>query len=247
MLGKTYAEDLRTIEDELFAVATMLFQIVMTGQFPYMRTGTDGDMVRLIKRETSPSRSRSAARNTTIGTSLMATGSTSESHPQAGQGPLLGHLPQGGQALQQTPDSHRVARSVQGVQGVPGEQAAQLRPHVERRSPHPKQGVQAGHPDKDCPTCGRKHAIAGIWNDDNNDYFVPRQCNGARRPAVLAIRCSANRCPHRRADRPAACKTAARASREHSHLSPMPCMHNEGEPLDTSRLCAELSAALHHL
>ncbi|MCK3771301.1 hypothetical protein MZK47_16695 [Microbacterium aerolatum] len=49
MLGATYAHELRTMQDELFAVATMLFMIIMTGQFPYIRTGTDGDMVQLIK------------------------------------------------------------------------------------------------------------------------------------------------------------------------------------------------------
>ena len=48
-LGKPYAEFLRTVDEELFAVATMLFMVLITGQFPYARAGSDGDIVRLIK------------------------------------------------------------------------------------------------------------------------------------------------------------------------------------------------------
>ena len=45
-----YAEALRTVEEERFAVATMLFMILITGQFPYARAGADGgDFVALIK------------------------------------------------------------------------------------------------------------------------------------------------------------------------------------------------------
>jgi hypothetical protein len=45
-----YAEQLRTMEEELFAVATMLFMILITGQFPYSRKGADsGDPATLIK------------------------------------------------------------------------------------------------------------------------------------------------------------------------------------------------------
>ena len=45
-----YADALRTEQEELFAVATMLFMILITGQFPYARTGTDGgDFAALIE------------------------------------------------------------------------------------------------------------------------------------------------------------------------------------------------------
>lgn len=45
-----YADALRTVEEELFAVATMLFMILITGQFPYARAGADGgDFAALIK------------------------------------------------------------------------------------------------------------------------------------------------------------------------------------------------------
>lgn len=45
-----YADQLRTMEEELFAVATMLFMILITGQFPYSRKGADsGDPATLIK------------------------------------------------------------------------------------------------------------------------------------------------------------------------------------------------------
>ena len=48
-LGKPYSNSLRTMEEELFAVATMLFMILITGQFPYARAGSDGDIARLIQ------------------------------------------------------------------------------------------------------------------------------------------------------------------------------------------------------
>jgi len=45
-----YADALRTMEEELFAVATMLFMILITGAFPYARAGADtGDVAGLIK------------------------------------------------------------------------------------------------------------------------------------------------------------------------------------------------------
>src|SRR5690606_24168401 len=44
-----YPEFLRPMEDERFAVATMLFMILITGQFPYALPGSDGDIVRLLK------------------------------------------------------------------------------------------------------------------------------------------------------------------------------------------------------
>ena len=45
-----YADALRTEQEELFAVATMLFMILITGQFPYSRSGADGgDFAALIK------------------------------------------------------------------------------------------------------------------------------------------------------------------------------------------------------
>ena len=48
-IGRRYPDFLRSIEDDRFAVATMLFMILITGQFPYARSGSDGDIVRLIK------------------------------------------------------------------------------------------------------------------------------------------------------------------------------------------------------
>ena len=46
--GRAYSEFLRTEEDERFAVATMLFMILITGQFPYARKGAEGDITKAI-------------------------------------------------------------------------------------------------------------------------------------------------------------------------------------------------------
>jgi serine/threonine protein kinase len=47
--GKHYPDFLRTLENENYAVATLLFQIMITGQFPYARIGFDGDIAKSIK------------------------------------------------------------------------------------------------------------------------------------------------------------------------------------------------------
>lgn len=49
VIGQRYADFLRTLEHENFAIATMAFMILITGQFPYARSGSDGDIIRLIK------------------------------------------------------------------------------------------------------------------------------------------------------------------------------------------------------
>ncbi len=49
VIGLRYPDFLRTLEHENFAIATMAFMILITGQFPYARSGSDGDIVRLIK------------------------------------------------------------------------------------------------------------------------------------------------------------------------------------------------------
>ena len=131
MLGKTYADDLRTMEDELFAVATMLFQIVMTGQFPYMRTGTDGDMVQLIREGNF---------------AFQYENRNNKDQPDGDWKYIWSHIHKPvkdlfwhtfhkeGKRYKKRPTASRMARSVQGIQGLLGEQAAQLRPDVERRS-----------------------------------------------------------------------------------------------------------------
>jgi serine/threonine protein kinase/rRNA-processing protein FCF1 len=47
--GKHYPDFLRTLSNENYAVVTLLFQIMITGQFPYARMGFDGDIAKSIK------------------------------------------------------------------------------------------------------------------------------------------------------------------------------------------------------
>lgn len=47
--GRAYSEFLRTDDDERFAIATMLFMILITGQFPYARKGGSGDITEAIR------------------------------------------------------------------------------------------------------------------------------------------------------------------------------------------------------
>ncbi|MDN4489699.1 protein kinase [Demequina sp. SYSU T00068] len=49
IIDKRYPEFLRSLDHERFAIATMLFEILVTGTFPYSRVGGPGERTQLIK------------------------------------------------------------------------------------------------------------------------------------------------------------------------------------------------------
>ena len=90
-------------------------------------------------------------------------------------------------------------------------------------------------PIQDCPACGRKNAIAGIWNDDDEDYFVPRQCNKCKdsqpsRPAKpRAASPATSRCKDCGTNHPRTQLTYGRC----------PACTTKANSLDTTRLCLD--------
>lgn len=177
MLGKTYSDDLRTMEDELFAVATMLFMIVMTGQFPYIRTGTDGDMVQLIKEGNF---------------AFQYENRNNKDQPEGDWKYMWSHIHKPvkdlfwhtfhreGDRYSKRPTATEWLVAFRAYRTYLGSKGSNFDPMSNDVYPIRNKAFRRDTPIKDCPDCGRKNAIAGIWSDDTEDYFIPNQCNKCR-------------------------------------------------------------------
>lgn len=177
MLGKTYSDDLRTMEDELFAVATMLFMIVMTGQFPYIRTGTDGDMVQLIKEGNF---------------AFQYENRNNKDQPEGDWKYMWSHIHKPvkdlfwhtfhreGKRYKKRPTATEWLEAFKAYKSYLRNSRMCFDPMSNDVYPIRNKAFKQDTPIRDCPTCGRKDAIAAIWNDDTEEYYVPRQCNKCR-------------------------------------------------------------------
>lgn len=177
MLGKTYSDDLRTMEDELFAVATMLFMIVMTGQFPYIRTGTDGDMVQLIREGNF---------------AFQYENRNNKDQPDGDWKYMWSHIHKPvkdlfwhtfhreGKRYQNRPTAAEWLEAFKGYKSYLGNTRMSFDPMSNDVYPIRNKAFKQDTPIQDCPICGRENAIAGIWSDDTQEYFIPRQCNKCR-------------------------------------------------------------------
>ncbi|MDN4163390.1 protein kinase domain-containing protein [Nocardioides abyssi] len=185
MLGKTYAEDLRTMEDELFAVATMLFQIVMTGQFPYMRTGTDGDMVQLIREG-----------NFAFQISIRGKEYNDRDQPDGDWKYIWSHIHKPvknlfwdtfhkeGKRYNRRPTATEWLEAFKAYRAYLGNKRLNFDPMSNDVRPIRNKAFKPDTPIEDCSTCGRKHAIAGFMPEGETEYIVPRQCNKCRGPSA---------------------------------------------------------------
>lgn len=191
MQSKTYAEDLRSMQDELFAVATMLFQIVMTGQFPYMRTGTDGDMVQLIREGNF---------------AFQYENHNNKDQPDGDWKYIWSHIHKpvkdlfwntfhkDGKRYRRRPTASEWLVAFMGYKAYLSDEQANFDPMSNDVRPIRPKAFRPDTPIRNCPNCGRKSAIAGIWNDDDQQYRVPLQCNKCRESA--AGRAAAARSAH---------------------------------------------------
>jgi serine/threonine protein kinase len=182
MLGKTYADDLRTVEDELFAVATMLFMIVMTGQFPYIRTGTDGDMVQLIKEGNFAFQYE----NRNNGDQPDGDWKYMWSHVHKPVKGLFWHtFHSDGRRYKKRPTATEWLAAFRGYKSFLENGRLNFDPMSNQIYPIRNKAFKPDTPIQDCPSCGRKNAIAGIWNDDDAHHFIPKQCNKCRNTLSL--------------------------------------------------------------
>lgn len=177
MLGKTYSEDLRTMEDELFAVATMLFMIVMTGQFPYIRTGTEGDMVQLIREGNF---------------AFQYQNRNNKDQPDGDWKYMWSHIHKPvkdlfwhtfhreGERYGNRPTAAEWLAAFRAYEAHLRNSRLNYDPMSNDIYPIRNKAFKHDTPIQDCLNCGRKNAIAGIWSDDTQEYFVPRQCTKCR-------------------------------------------------------------------
>lgn len=167
-----YADRLRTIQDELFAVATMLFMILITGQFPYSRAGTDGDIQRLIKEGKF---------------AFQFQGASDQDQPDGNWKFMWSHLPfpvkslfwntfhRDGKRYGRRPGAEEWLQVFREYRAFFGS-ADDFDPMSSDVYPYRFRAFRPDTPIQDCPQCQRRHAIVGQWDDDARSYYVPALC-----------------------------------------------------------------------
>lgn len=174
LLGKSYSEHLRTMEDELFAVATMLFKIIMTGQFPYTRTGVDGEIPQLIKEGNF---------------AFQYENRNNRDQPDGDWKYIWSHIHKPvkdlfwhtfhkeGKRYNKRPTAAEWLEAFRLYKTYLGNNRMSFDPMSNEVRPVRNKAFKPDTPIQDCPSCVRKNAIAGIWNDDDEQYFIPKHCN----------------------------------------------------------------------
>jgi hypothetical protein len=189
MIGKHYPEILRTIEDERFAVATMLFMILITGTFPYARSGSDGDIVHLIQE------GRFAFQYKENSNQDQPKGNWKFmwSHLQAGlkglfwntfhhEGDRYNNRPTDEEWLQAFRDYRRYLTSSDNFDPMSND----VYP-VRFKAMSPDTPIYA------CAEC--KTSMAGIWNDKTKVHATPQLCADCRSNLPMCLACGKHKEP----------------------------------------------------
>ncbi|MBX0299371.1 hypothetical protein K2F54_05195 [Cryobacterium sp. 1639] len=224
-----YADNLRTMEEELFAVATMLFMVLITGQFPYSRAGTDGDIPRLIKEGKF---------------AFQFHGKSDQDQPGGKWKYMWSHLPfkvkslfwhtfhRDGDRYTRRPTAGEWLQVFREYKAFFGS-ADDFDPMSNDVYPSRFKAFRPDTPIRDCPQCHGKNAIVGEWDDDQQSYFEPELCFDCSRQ---------NR--HRQQPRPpqntAMCKSCGRSalksSMTYGHCAECAA---KGAQLDPAQLCID--------
>lgn len=168
-----YAKALRTLEEEQFAVATMLFMILITGQFPYTRAGADGgDFAALIRERKFP---------------YQFKGASDQDQPEGTWKFQWSHLPpkvkslfwntfhRDGNRSDRCPTANEwldVFRDYRQFFDSPDN----FDPLSNDVYPFRFRAFRPDTPIRDCPQCERPHAIVGLWDDVSRSYYEPDLC-----------------------------------------------------------------------
>ena len=168
-----YASRLRTMQEENFAVATMLFNILMTGQYPYVRSGADtGDAAALILDGKFP---------------YQFQGISDQDQPDGNWKFMWSHLPfpvkslfwntfhRDGKRYKRRPGAEEWLQVFRDYQAFFGS-ADDFDPMSSDVYPFRLRAFRPDTPILDCPGCGRANAIVGKWDDDDKTYFVHALC-----------------------------------------------------------------------
>lgn len=175
-LGKPYAETLRTREEELFAVATMLFMVLITGQFPYARAGSDGDIARLISE----------------GNFAFQVGERSNrDQPEGNWKYMWSHMPRDlkelfwntfhrdGDRYANPPTADEWLRAFRQYRWWLGS-SKNFDPMSNDVYPFRFKAFRPDTPVLDCPQCRRPHALVGEWSEAAQEHSVPSMCFDCR-------------------------------------------------------------------
>lgn len=175
--SKPYSEGLRTMEEELFAVATMLFMVLITGQFPYARTGTDGgDFVGLIKEGNFAFQYKERS---------------NQDQPEGNWKYMWSHLHpdikamfwqtfhRDGDFYRKRPTANEWLAAFRKYRRWLGS-SKNFDPMSNDVYPFRFKARGPDAPISDCVQCKRKHAVVGEWNDTAQTYSTSTVCFDCR-------------------------------------------------------------------
>ncbi len=174
MLGKSYSDNLRTMEDELFAVATMLFMIIMTGQFPYIRKGTDGDIIQLIKEGNF---------------AFQYEKHSNKDQPDGDWKYMWSHIHKpvkdlfwhtfhrAGECYDKRPTATVWLEAFKNYKIYLNDRQKNFDSMSNDVYPIRYKAFKRDTPILDCPICHRRNAIVGKWDETAARYFTPSRCN----------------------------------------------------------------------
>lgn len=176
LAGKRYPEFLRTMEDERFAVATILFMILITGQFPYARAGSDGDIVRLIRDGNF---------------AFQYKENSNKDQPEGNWKYMWSHLPprlkemfwntfhRSGSRYRKRPSAQDWLQAFRDYRTYLGSSES-FDPMSNDVYPTRFKAFRPDTPIYACPECRRPFEVTGIWRDDTQSYDKPTLCFNCR-------------------------------------------------------------------
>ena len=239
-----YANSLRTVEEERFAVATMLFMILITGQFPYARAGADGgDFATLIREGKF---------------AFQFQGVSNRDQPEGNWKFMWSHLTppvkrlfwntfqkEGGSRYDRRPTASEWLAVFREYRSFFGS-AHDFDPMSNDVYPIRLKAFRPDTPIRDCPGCGRKNAIAGKSNDDGASYYVPPLCYGCEKTKLPCADCGKSKSADQLKDglcsdcRPIPCNDCGKQTRKPElQYGRCPACVKKGTELDPNRLCSD--------
>lgn len=239
-----YANSLRTVEEERFAVATMLFMILITGQFPYARAGADGgDFATLIREGKF---------------AFQFKGASNRDQPEGKWKFMWSHLPprvkslfwntfqkDGGSRYDRRPTASEwlaVFREYRSFFGSTHD----FDPMSNDVYPIRFRAFKPDTPIRDCPGCGRKNAIADTWNEHGQTYIEQTLCYTCNQIKPRCTDCGKSKsadqlkyglCPDCRS---MPCNDCGKQTRKPElQYGRCPACVKKGTELDPNRLCSD--------
>lgn len=239
-----YANSLRTVEEERFAVATMLFMILITGQFPYARAGADGgDFATLIREGKF---------------AFQFKGASNRDQPEGKWKFMWSHLPlrvkslfwntfqkEGGSRYDRRPTASEWLAVFREYRSFLGS-AHDFDPMSNDVYPIRFKAFKPDTPIRDCPSCGRKNAIADTWNEHGQTYVEQTLCYTCNQIKPRCADCGKSKSADQLKDglcsecRRMPCKDCGKQTRK-TELQYGRCQDcvKKGAELDPNRLCSD--------